>query len=146
MRVLALDYGAKTVGVAVTDALGLTAQPVETIRRPRENVLRKTYNRIGELILEKGAELIVVGLPLNMDETEGERAALARRFGEAVSKRSGIPVVFFDERLTSVEAEEILRANGVKTKDRGAVIDQVAACLILRGYLETKEKNGKTDI
>ncbi len=136
MSIIGLDYGSRTVGVAVTDALGLTVQPLETIERKEENKLRRTYARIEELAKERNAELIVVGLPLNIDGTEGERSLLARQFSEKLSARTGLPVCLQDERLTTVEADEILAECGRKRETRKEVIDQLAACLILRDYLE----------
>ena len=132
---MGLDYGSKTVGVAVTDALGLTAVSLETIKREKENHLRSTYRRIAELIDEYGVELAVVGLPLNMDGSEGERAKLARQFAEELARRTGVDIVMQDERLTTAEAEELLAMTGKrrgKTKDR---IDAVEAAIILTDYL-----------
>jgi putative Holliday junction resolvase len=143
MRIMGLDYGSRTVGVAVTDPLGLTAQPLETITRKEENKLRRTYARISELVRELEVGLLVVGLPLNMDGSEGERASLARVFAEGLSRRTGLDVVFEDERLTTVEADEVLRETGYDRQSRKKVIDQIAASLILKGYLEGLEpKNG----
>ena len=136
MRVLALDYGSRTVGVAVTDELGLTAQPVETVCRKEENKLRRTYARLEVLCREYGAGLIVIGLPLNMDDTEGERARLARTFGEMIGRRTGLPVEYEDERLTTMEADEILSESGMRKDRRKTVIDQLAAVLILESYLK----------
>ncbi len=136
MRILGLDFGSKTVGVAVSDAMGLTAQGVETIERKEENKLRKTCARIEELIRELGVETIVLGLPKNMNNTEGERAEKTRQFGEMLERRTGLPVIFWDERLTTVAAEQVLMENGVRRENRKAVIDKVAACLILQGYLD----------
>ncbi|MBQ9360114.1 MAG: Holliday junction resolvase RuvX [Lachnospiraceae bacterium] len=134
-RILGLDYGAKTVGVAVTDGLGLTAVSLETITRPKENHLRATYRRIDELTAEYDVKLIVVGLPLNMDGTEGERAYLAKEFASELTKRTGIETVMQDERLTTVEADEIIEATGNHKKDRKAHIDAMAAAIILTDYL-----------
>lgn len=143
MRILGLDYGSRTVGVAITDPLGYTAQMLETVTRKEENKLRRTYARIEEICKVYGVERVIVGLPLNMNDTEGERAALARNFGANVARRTGLPVEFVDERLTTVEAEEILIEGGVRRENRKAIIDQMAASLILRTYLESKEnKNG----
>ncbi len=144
MRIIGLDYGSRTVGVAVTDPLGITAQPVETVVRKEENKLRKTYARIEELAAEYGAEAFVVGLPLNMNDSEGPRAALARSFGENLARRTGLPVYYQDERLTTVEAEEVLMETGVRRENRKAYVDQIAACLILNAYRESEgNKHGK---
>lgn len=146
-RVLGLDYGAKTVGAAATDALGLTVQPVETICRQEEKRQRRTLARITALCSELDIGTIVIGLPLNMDDSEGERAAKAREFGEKVARRTGLPVYFEDERLTTREADEILDLSGRAKKDRKEVIDQLAAVLILESWLSRKEKeDGKDQI
>lgn len=142
MRILGLDFGSKTVGVAVSDGLLLTAQGVETIERKDENKLRKTCARIEELIAEYEITEIVLGLPKNMDNTEGERVEKTKAFGEMLERRTGLPVHYWDERLTTVAAEQILMESGVRRENRKAVIDKVAAGLILQGYLDclkTKE-------
>ena len=135
MRIMALDYGSRTVGVAMTDPLGITVQPSETITRKQENHLRKTYSRIEELIRENGVELIVIGLPLNMDGTEGDRAALCRQFGAKLLERTGIRIEYQDERLTTVEADEILDALEINRKDRKRHIDAIAAAVILQDFM-----------
>ena len=143
MRILGLDFGSKTVGVAVSDGLLLTAQGVETIERKDENKLRKTCARIEELIAEHESTEIVLGLPKNMNNTEGERVEKTKAFGEMLERRTGLPVHYWDERLTTVAAEQILIESGVRRENRKAVIDKVAAGLILQGYLDclkTKEK------
>ena len=146
-RILGLDYGSKTVGAAATDALGITVQPVETIFRKEEKRLRRTLARIEVICSELEIAEIVIGLPLNMDGTEGERAEKAREFGEKVGRRTGLPVYFEDERLTTLEADEILDRTGHAKADRKTVIDQLAAVLILESWLSRKEKeNGKDQI
>ena len=143
MRILGLDFGSKTVGVAVSDGLLLTAQGVETIERKDENKLRKTCARIEELIEEYEITEIVLGLPKNMNNTEGERVEKTKAFGEMLERRTGLPVHYWDERLTTVAAEQILMESGVRRESRKAVIDKVAAGLILQGYLDclrTKEE------
>lgn len=135
MRILGLDYGSKTVGVAVCDALGLTAQPVETITRKEENKLRKTLARIEALIAEYEIETIVLGYPKNMDDSIGERAKKTEEFRDMLIRRTGLPVVLWDERLTTIEANEILIESGVRREDRKKVIDKIAAALILESYL-----------
>ena len=142
MRVLGLDYGSKTVGVAVSDPLGLTAQGVETVWRKQENKLRRTLARIEEIISEYQVTEIVLGYPKNMNNTEGERVEKTKAFGEMLERRTGLPVHYWDERLTTVAAEQILMESGVRRENRKAVIDKVAAGLILQGYLDclkTKE-------
>jgi len=136
MRILGLDFGSRTVGVAVSDALLLTAQGVETIERKDENKLRKTCARIEELIAEYEITEIVLGLPKNMNNTEGERVEKTKEFGAMLERRTGLPVHYWDERLTTVAAEQILMESGVRRENRKAVIDKVAAGLILQGYLD----------
>ena len=136
MSFLGLDYGSRTVGVAATDALGITVQPVETVTREREDRLRATLRRIAEIAAERGTTVIVLGRPYNMDGSEGERVEKCEAFRELLVKRTGLPVVWQDERLTTVEADEILEESGVQPSERKKYIDQVAACIILREYLE----------
>lgn len=138
MRIIGLDYGTKTVGVAISDALGITAQAVETITRKEENKLRKTYARIEELIKENDVEEIVVGLPKNMNNTLGERAEACKEFADNLERRTGLPVVMWDERLSTVSADKVLMETGVRRENRKAVIDQIAAVFILQGYLDYK--------
>ena len=136
MRILGLDFGSRTVGVAVSDSLLLTAQGGETIERKDENKLRKTCARIEELVKEYEVSTIVMGLPKNMNNTEGERVEKTKEFGAMLERRTGIPVVYWDERLTTVAAEQVLMESGVRRENRKAVIDKVAACFILQGYLD----------
>lgn len=140
MRIMALDYGSKTVGVAVSDELGLTALPLETIKREKENKLRKTLARIEEIIKEKSISLIVLGKPLNMDDSEGERVEKSLAFKDALEKRTGLEVLWQDERLSSVEAEEILADSGIKKEDMKRYIDSVAASVILREFMNTNKE------
>ena len=140
-RIMGLDYGSKTIGVAISDALGLTAQPLETIERSGENKLRRSLARIAEIVREKDIKKIVVGLPINMDGRSGERAALTLEFVEKLKLRVDIPIVMQDERLTTVEADEILDESGVKKQDRKQFIDQIAAGIILKEYMD--KENGK---
>ena len=137
MRILGLDYGSKTVGVAVSDPLGLTAQRVETIWRKQENKLRRTLARIEELTAEYGVEKIVVGLPKNMNNTMGERAEKSLEFKEMLEKRTGIPVVMWDERLTTAAAERTLMEAGMRREHRKEHLDSIAAVFILQGYLDS---------
>ncbi len=136
MRILGLDYGSRTVGTALSDELLMTAQPLEIIRREEENHLRRTLARIKELCESNDVRLIVLGLPLNMDETEGERVRLTRQFGEKVKERTGLPVRYIDERLTTVEAEEAMAEMGISSMDFKKYVDMLAAVFILREYLE----------
>ena len=139
MRTLGLDYGSKTVGVAVTDPLGLTAQGVEIIRRQKENHLRKTYQRIRELCEQYDVEKIVLGLPLNMDETMGDRAEKTLEFKKELERRLSVPVLLVDERLTTVEAIEIMDDAGIKVSEREKYVDMIAATIILQDYMNSTE-------
>ena len=138
MRVMGLDYGSKTGGVALSDPLGLTAQGIETIWRRDENKLRKTCARIEELIREYEVERIVLGLPRHMNSDVGDRAEKSLEFGEMLRRRTGLEVVMWDERLTTVEAERILIESNVRREDRKKYIDKIAAVFILQGYLDSK--------
>jgi putative Holliday junction resolvase len=137
---MGLDYGSRTVGVAISDELLLTAQGKEIIRRKEENKLRKTLARIEELIQEYGVETIVLGLPLNMDESVSERSKLCLEFKDKIERRTGIPVEMMDERLTTVEADEIMNEARIKGKERKEYVDMIAAQIILQDYLDNRLK------
>jgi putative Holliday junction resolvase len=132
LRALGLDLGTKTIGVAVSDGLGITAQPITTLRRTSQS---KDLAALLALAVEHEASEFVIGLPLNMDGSEGPRAAATRKFGDLLAAL-GHPVHYQDERLTTVEAERSLLENDVSRKKRKEVIDQVAAVLILQGWLD----------
>ena len=140
MKLMGLDYGTKTVGVAVSDGLMLTAQPVETITRKSSNKLRKTLARIEALVQEHGIEKIVLGYPKNMNNTLGVRVEETLEFKEMLDRRMGLPVVLWDERLTTMESERILMAGGVRRENRKDVIDQLAASIILQSYMDSERK------
>ena len=140
-RILGLDYGTKTVGVAISDPLLLTAQELETITRERASALRHTLVRIKELCDEYQVELIVLGYPKNMDDTEGFRCEDTVKFMELLQKRVDIPIKLVDERLTTMYADEILAESGVDKKDRKKYIDQIAAAIILQEYLDNMSKS-----
>ena len=145
MRILGLDYGSKTVGVAISDPLGITAQGVETIWRKQENHLRQTLARIEELVSEYHVEKIVLGYPKNMNNTIGERAVKSLEFKEKLEKRTGLPVVMWDERLTTVSANRVLMETGVRRENRKEHVDEIAAVFILQGYLDyLANKNEET--
>ncbi len=144
MRAIGLDFGSKTVGVAISDPLGVTAQGIEIIRRTSENKLRKTLARIEELIKEYQVDTIVLGLPKNMNNTLGDRAEKSLEFKEMLERRTGLPVIMWDERLTTVEANRVLIEGNIRRENRKQYIDQLAAVLILQGYLDSEGiKNGK---
>ena len=136
MRILGLDYGSKTVGVAVSDPLGFTAQGVEIIRRKSENKMRQTLARIEELIAQYQVEKIVLGLPKNMNNTLGDRAEKSLELKETLERRTGLPVVMWDERLTTVSANRVLMETGVRRENRKEHVDEIAAVFILQGYLD----------
>lgn len=138
MRVMGLDFGSRTVGVAVSDPLGLTAQGIETIWRKEENKLRRTCARIEELIREYEVDCIVLGLPRHMNNDVGDRAEKSLEFGEMLRRRTGLEVVMWDERLTTVQAERTLIESNVRREDRKKYVDKIAAVFILQGYLDSK--------
>lgn len=145
MRILGLDYGSKTVGVAVSDPLGFTAQGVEIIRRKSENKMRQTLARIEELIAQYQVEEIVLGLPKNMNNTLGDRAEKSLELKETLERRTGLPVVMWDERLTTVSANRVLMEMGVRRENRKEHVDEIAAVFILQGYLDyLANKNEET--
>ena len=137
MRIMGLDYGSKTIGVAVSDPLGLTAQGIETIHRKDENKLRKSLARIEELVREYEVETIVLGFPKNMNNTVGDRAVKSLELKDVLERRTGLPVVMWDERLTTVEANRTLMESGVRREDSGKYVDKLAAVFILQGYLDS---------
>lgn len=137
MRILGLDFGSKTVGVAVSDALLITAQSLETIRREKENKLRQTLARIEAIIEEYQVDKIVLGYPKNMNDTEGIRCEKTKEFKEMLERRTSLEVILWDERLSTVEADEILMESGVRREDRKTYVDQLAAAIILQGYLDS---------
>lgn len=136
MRIMGLDYGTKTVGVAISDALLLTAQGIETIERKEENKLRRTCARIEELIREYDVDRIVLGLPKHMNNDIGERAEKSIEFGEMLKKRTGLEVIMWDERMTTVSAERVLIESDVRRENRKKYVDKIAAVFILQGYLD----------
>ncbi len=143
MRILGLDFGSKTVGVAVSDPLGLTAQGVEIIRRKSESKQRQTLARIAELAQKYQAEKIVLGFPKNMNNTLGERAQKSLDFAEALKRRTGLDVVMWDERLTTVEANRTLMEEGIRREKRREHVDELAAIFILQGYLDYLRNTGE---
>ena len=142
MRVMGLDYGSKTIGVAISDPLGLTAQGIEIIRREEENKLRKSLRRIEELIKEYHLEEIVLGFPKNMNNTIGERAEKSLQLKETLERRCKLPVIMWDERLTTVEANRTLMESKVRRENRSKYVDMIAAVFILQGYLDSKANPG----
>lgn len=143
MRIMGLDFGSKTVGVAVSDSLLLTAQGVEIIRRKEENKLRQTLARIEELIVEYEVEEIVLGLPKHMNATEGIRVELTNEFKEKLERRTGLPVHLWDERLTTVAADKTMMEAGIRREHRKEYVDMIAATFILQGYLDRRNMGKK---
>lgn len=137
MRILGLDYGSKTVGVAISDPLLITAQGLEIIRRESEGKIRKTYQRIEELCREYEVEKIVLGYPKNMNGTDGDRAQKSLEFKEALERRTGLPVIMWDERLTTVSADNVMMESGIRRENRKEYVDEIAAMIILQNYLES---------
>lgn len=136
MRILGLDFGSKTVGVAVSDELLLTAQGLTIIRRESPGKLRRTLAQIGEIAKEYGAERIVLGYPKHMNNTEGERCQKTQEFAELLKRRTGLPVILWDERLTTVSADRLMMETGVRREKRKEFVDEIAAVFILQGYLD----------
>ena len=135
-RVMCLDYGDVRIGIAFSDLLQTIASPYETYTR---KTLDKDLAYFEELCKHREVESIVIGLAYNMDGTEGNRVTLTKEFGELLNKKTNLPIIYVDERLTSVEAEEILHEAGVKAKNQKGLIDKIAASLILQHYLSTKK-------
>lgn len=141
MRVMGLDYGSKTVGVAISDPLGITAQGIETIRRKAENKLRQTLARIEELVKEYEVDKLVLGFPKHMNNTIGDRAEKSLELKAMLERRTGLPVIMWDERLTTLEAERTLIESKVRREDRKKYVDKIAAVFILQGYLDSIRMN-----
>lgn len=136
MRILGLDYGTKTVGVAVSDELLITAQGVEIVRRKAPAKLRQTLARIEELVKEYNVEKIVLGYPKHMNNTEGERCEKTKEFKEMLERRTGLEVILWDERLTTVSADNAMMEMGIRRENRKEYVDEIAAIFILQGYLD----------
>lgn len=132
---MGLDVGSKTIGVAVSDELGFSAHPIVTVRRTN---IRADLHELVRIIKEQDVVRLIVGLPLNMNGSEGPRAGESRKLGDAIAGLANLPVIYWDERLTSVAAEKSLIEADVSRKKRKEVIDQVAACLILQGWLDSQ--------
>ena len=141
-----MDFGAKTVGVAVSDPLLVTAQGIEIIRRKDENKLRQTLARIEELILAYQVEEIVLGLPKNMNDTLGARVELTNEFKEKLERRTGLPVHMWDERLTTVAADKAMMEAGIRRENRKEYVDKIAAVFILQGYLDLRSRKKQEEV
>ena len=143
MRIMGLDYGSKTVGVAVSDPLFLTAQGVEIIRRKSPGKLRQTLARIEELIREYEVDRIVLGYPKHMNNSEGERCEKTVEFKDMLVRRTGLEVILEDERLTTVMADRAMMEGGIRREDRKDYVDKLAAVFILQGYLDSCHNSGE---
>lgn len=140
-RIMGLDYGSVTVGVALSDEMQITAQGLEVIRRKDENKLRRTFARIEEIIKEYDVEGIVLGFPKNMNNSEGERCIRTTEFAKKLEMRTGLKVEFQDERLSTVEAHNVMIEADLRREKRARVVDMVAATIILERYLDKKNNN-----
>ncbi|HOO79574.1 MAG TPA: Holliday junction resolvase RuvX [Lachnospiraceae bacterium] len=143
MRIMGLDFGSRTVGVAISDPLLITAQGKEIIRRDRPDKLRQTLARIEALITENEVTQIVLGYPKNMNGTDGERVEKTKEFMEMLERRTGLPVTLWDERLTTVAADRYMMEVGIRREDRKGQVDKIAAVFILQGYLDYKKNEEK---
>ncbi|MCK5242892.1 Holliday junction resolvase RuvX [bacterium] len=135
-RVLGLDFGARRIGVAISDPLGITAQPLTTIRNKKATCL----SELTQLILEKEVILLVVGLPRHMSGQEGEKALAAREFGERLSQQAKVPVQYIDERLTTVAAQRVLTESGMSGSKQRQAVDKLAAVLILQTWMDRQQR------
>ena len=138
MRVIGLDYGSKTVGVALSDELMLTAQPLTTIHRDRPTKLRQTLAQIEQIIEQYDMDRIVVGWPKKLDNEEGERCEKTKEFGDMLENRTGLEIIYQDERLTTAQADGVLEQGGIRKDKRKQYIDKMAASLILQNYLDSQ--------
>lgn len=143
MRIMGLDFGSKTVGVAISDPLFITAQGIEIIRRKEENKLRQTLQRIEALIVEYEVGEIVLGLPKHMNASEGDRVRKTEEFADMLRRRTGLPVGFHDERLTTVAADRAMMEAGIRRENRKEYVDKIAAVFILQGYLEIRAQKAE---
>ena len=143
MRVIGLDYGSKTVGVALSDELMLTAQPLTTIHRDRPTKLRQTLAQIEQIIEQYDVDRIVVGWPKKLDNEEGERCEKTKEFKEMLERRTGLEVILWDERLTTVSADKHMMESGIRREDRKKYVDEIAAVFILQGYLDYRSMHAE---
>jgi putative Holliday junction resolvase len=134
-RVLALDYGKRRIGLAISDELGLTAQGLETLERTR---VREDVARLAELAAQREVSLVVMGDPIHLSGRRGKQSEAVREFAARLHEKTGIPVEFWDERLTSVEAGRVLRKSGISSRKRARAVDRLAAVLLLESYLDRR--------
>lgn len=133
-RVLALDVGRKRIGLAISDPLGITAQGLPNLERTRK---RDDLAALGRLVEEHEVGLLLIGNPVNMGGTEGRQSAWVREFAGALEKQTGLPICFWDERLTTVEANRVLRQSGISLEKRAAAVDRLSAVILLQSYLDS---------
>ncbi len=129
-----MDFGKRRIGLALSDPLGITAQGIETLQRTR---VREDITRLAELAADRGVGLFLMGMPLHMSGDEGRQAGAAREFADRLVKHTGIPVKFWDERLTSVEANRVLRESGIGIEKRARAVDRLSAVILLGSYLDS---------
>jgi|SRR5271154_2508425 len=134
-RILALDLGKRRIGLALSDPLGLTAQGLETLERTR---IREDLGRLGELAIKNEVMLILIGNPLHMSGREGRQTEHAREFGARLQASTGLPIEYWDERLTTVEAQRVLRQSGISIEKRARAVDRLAAVILLESYLDSR--------
>jgi putative Holliday junction resolvase len=134
--VLALDLGKRRIGLALSDEMGITAQGLETLQRTN---IREDLARLAELATERNVSTILIGNPLHMSGQEGRQAEHARQFGERLKAATGLPVEFWDERLTTVEAQRVLRQSGISIEKRAKAVDRLAAVILLESYLDSRK-------
>ncbi len=144
-RIMGLDFGSRTVGVAVSDPFGIIASGVETIRREREKKLRQTLARIDALIAEYDVGLIVLGLPKHMNDDIGDRAKLSYEFRDELKRRTGLDVIMWDERLTTVQAGQVMNELDIRGAKRKEIVDTIAAEFILQNYLDYRKNTPAAD-
>ena len=140
-RIMAIDVGEKRLGIAVSDPIGITAQPLTCLERTD---VEEDIKRIGELVEEIGVSKIVLGYPLTLEGSEGSQALQVRELGNEISEILGVPVEYYDERFTTVESERGLKQAGLRRRKRRAVVDKVAASLILQAYLRRSSGGDET--
>lgn len=145
MRIMGLDYGSRTMGVAMSDELGVIAQGVEIIRRDSEKKIRKTLIRIDALIAEYNVEKIVLGFPKNMNNTLGDRAEKTLELKDDLERRTGLEVILWDERLSTVSANKAMMEAKVRREEREKYVDSIAAAIILQGYLDFAANSQKEE-
>lgn len=135
LRVLALDLGKKRIGMAVSDELGITAQGLETLQARNKRMDLSTIARIAR---ERGAALILIGLPLNMNGTDGPQAVWTREYAAAIERETGLPVKLWDERLSSAQASRLLRDSDARVDPKSGVLDRMSAVILLQSYLDSQ--------